>query len=498
MLGRLGARAWGISSEHSATVACVALIVIVAALVVPPERLATLAVLVPLIVALPWVILLLVSDTRRLAEGKYPIGVVLLMLVLPFTQFALSGSRADVMVQGAALALAVFYFLTLEPTKRASAFRRVLPVVILWVLLFGLFLLSYIAANAPATVIVSSVAPLLGAVAFILLAAVYADSVTRVASGLLLLAGVAMLQLPVVLMQATGVASKLGGRFASLGTLALEEGAISSLSVATRLNGSFRSTELLAEFAAMAFLLCFGLIVFDLLPSWRRALYVAMPVVAIVGWFTGTRGFVLMVGSGVLLLASLSVLIGTRLSRLTRALAVVGLVALAVFIVVPSDVTSGYLGRFLENLSGPNILNRGLVWSAARDIMPGMPFWGFGQNMLPLLADAYQHPIAGPHSLYLAVLLTAGPLALVALFALLAMLIGMCVRTLQRANLPTARALAGVLLAVLIIWAANEVKIEFLRLGKMGVYYIDLLAFFFGLIACLHGLAREDQTRRSR
>ncbi len=139
MLGRLGARAWGISSEHAATVACVALIVIVAALVVPRGRLSTLAGFVPLIVALPWVILLLASDARRLAEGKYPIGVVLLVLVLPFTQFALSGSRADVMVQGAALALAVFYFLALEPTKRASAFHRVLPVVILWLLLFGLF-----------------------------------------------------------------------------------------------------------------------------------------------------------------------------------------------------------------------------------------------------------------------------------------------------------------------------------------------------------------------
>ena len=264
-----------------------------------------------------------------------------------------------------------------------------------------------------------------------------------------------------------------------------------------RLNGTFRSTELLAEFAAVAFLLCFGLIIFDLLPSWRRALYVAMPIVAIVGWFTGTRGFVLMVGSGVLLLASLAVLLRTKLSRLARALAALGLVAVGVVIIVPSDVTSGFLGRFLEDLSGPNVLNRGVVWSAARAIMPDMPFWGFGQDMLPTLAGAYRHPIAGPHSLYLAVLLTAGPLALVVLFALLATLIGMCVRTLQRATLPTTRALAGLLLAVMVVWAANEVKIEFLRLGKMGVYYIDLLAFFFGLIACLHGLAREGQTRSS-
>ena len=217
MLGRLRARAWGISTEQAATVGCVALIVIVAALIVPRGRLSTLAGYVPLIVALPWVILLLASDVRRLAEGKYPVGVVLFVLILPFTQFALSGPRGDLLIQGAAVALAVFYLLALEPTKRASAIHRVLPVMVLWLLLFGLFLLSYLAANASATVIVSNVAPLLGAFAFILLAALFADSVTRVASGLMLLVGVAMLQLPVILLQATGMAGRLGGRFSKLG-----------------------------------------------------------------------------------------------------------------------------------------------------------------------------------------------------------------------------------------------------------------------------------------
>jgi len=120
-----------------------------------------------------------------------------------------------------------------------------------------------------------------------------------------------------------------------------------------------------------------------------------------------------------------------------------------------------------------------------------MPVLGYGANMMTVFEHSWGAPIASPHSLYMTTLLTAGFLGLAGLawllLALVAMPISCALR--RRGGRTELRALGGILAVVMLVWVANEVKIEFLRQS----FYVDLMAFLFGLVSSLYWLSRKPE-----
>jgi len=454
------------------------------------------------VIALPWLAVVLSADSRRISLGLVPIGIPVLVLALPFVHLIFSWVYWEALFQTGSVALAAFYLRALGPAARRQALARAYPTAVPLLVVFGLFVLSY--ALSPGGLTRSGllvVFNLLLASAYVVLAGVFCSSLQNLRRGIVLLIGVGALQLPIVFAQATSLADRLPVSL-RLGTANWTGPLLGRLGagpggVLARYPGSIGDYELLAEFSTLCFLLCLGLIVFRLHRGRPLALYVLAGCVAAVGWLTGTRSFVFGVVGGSLLLVILALLQpGRRLARVWRVLLVIGLVVIALAVLVPSSVTSAYLDRFLKTneLFSGDVFNRYKLYANGWSLVGEMPTLGYGANMRTVFQQSWGQLVDWPHSLYMTTLLTAGFLGLVALAWLVVGLVAMPVScTFRRRWAQTdVRALAGILAVVIVVWVLNEAKIEFLR----SSFYVDLMAFLFGLISSLFWLSRNPKKRQ--
>jgi O-antigen ligase len=445
------------------------------------------ALLLALLIALPWFLVVLTADSRRMRLGLVPIGIPVLVLALPFVSVVLPGAGSTSLFQAGSVCLAGFYLLVIGPVARRQALLRARPAVLPLALMFGLFGLSYALSPGVTRDDWLYVFQLLSACAYVVLGSVLCDSVPRVKSGIFMLIGAGALQLPVVLLQMTGIADRLPAR--------LE---LSASQYLGRYPGSFHDYELLAEFCAMCFLACLGLIVFRLHPPRRSVIFALAGCVLVVGWLTMTRALLFgVVGGSVLLVVFALLQSGARFARLWRLLGVIALMGILVTAFVPSSVSSSYLQRFTQSdvsLSG-NAFNRGELYATGWSLVDEMPPQGYGANMITVFDRAWGGSLGiaeltSPHSLYMTTLLTAGFPGLIALawlaVAVLAMSFSCALR--RRGASADVRALGAILATVLVVWVVTEVKIDFVRHS----FYVDLLAFLFGIVSSLFWLSRES------
>jgi hypothetical protein len=186
------------------------------------------------------------------------------------------------------------------------------------------------------------------------------------------------------------------------------------------------------------------------------------------------------------------------LTRLWRTVIVVALFGIAVAVLVPSSVSSAFLGRLSASdmsLSGGNAFDRANLYAVAMGLVGKMPILGYGARMMTVfnqsfVSHGYGSVIIYTHSLYTSILLSTGFLGLVSLawltVAVVAMPISWTIR--RRGASPELRALGGILAVVMLVWAVNEAKSEFIRQS----FYVDLMAFTFGIVSSHFWLSRRS------
>jgi hypothetical protein len=446
-----------------------------------------------------WSCFFVAHDAGRIAEGRLPLGVPTVLVILPFVHVMLGWGGWVYVFQAAAVGLLTFYLSLMRPDERMAVVRRALPLLAPLFLLVCLVTLSYAASSSLSKHDLFALLNLWSALAFALLAALYCRTLADLKRLTYVIIAGAMLQVPVVLAQAIGLADHLPGALAQLspanwgGSLAGRLGPDAGGAIVTRYPGSFGSAENFAEYCGIVLLLCLGLFLFE--RDTRRAFVLAAAGVAlaVTGWFTGTRSFLFGVAGGTCVLL-LAVLLqpGARASRVWRLAVGLGLTSVVVVLFVPSVVTAGFLSRLTNpqvSLSGPNALNRMQLFRTWVKVAGHMPLLGFGTRMRDVVYSfTALGPVEWPHSLYFWALLTAGFLGLFAVIVLVVIAVILPIKTaFLEAPLPY-RELGSVFAAVTLYWAVNEAKIEFVRLP----FYVDFVFFFFGVVASLYVLSRDS------
>jgi O-antigen ligase len=452
----------------------------------------------PLLAAVPLLVFALHAESERVRSGRRPLAVPFIIISLPFGW--LLGDKWVLLTQAAVCGLVVMYLALLTPRERASVVRRVMPVLIPATLLAAAFVLSNALSQTLTQADLVRLIQFASAPAFILLAGVYCRSWSDLEALVELILLAVVLQLPVVLAQAFGLTDGLPGPLAQLGAEAFGgtlsnptitvAGGSSALGFVFRFPGSFGDYELLAEAAGLALVLAVGMIVFSLGSRSRTQLLIAALSALCVGWFTGTRSFIVASALAVIVILVFAVLMsGSRLKRLMRFAAGAAFLALALVLVLPRQVTSGLLSRFLlsdASLTGPDAFNRISLFKTWWELAQSMPWSGYGTQMLAVVQAS--HPsfeLTSPHSLYFSVLLTSGWLGLAALVSLLVAVVVSAVRATRSRRSAAARYWGAVLFAATLYIIVNEAKIEFLRLP----FYTDMVFLLFGIIAVVPGLA---------
>lgn len=255
--------------------------------------------------------------------------------------------------------------------------------------------------------------------------------------------------------------------------------------------------ELFSEFCALSGVVAVSFLTAPRRSTRSRVFWMCVVLADCVGLLlSGTRGGLITFGAGLLLLATCRRVPSGRVR-----LALIVLLLIAMFIVgVRSAGVLGGLGEHLlatQTGSGlTTMLDRGGLWG---QFLPfhgsiGTMLLGFGTNFRldtwPALPDMRAWPTL-PHSLYVYVLNTQGLIG----FLVLASLLVALVRPFFSAALAKRPWSDSALVSLLILlFALDEVKIEFLRLPSYQVVVWGL----FGLCAAAERASRMHESRKPR
>jgi hypothetical protein len=454
---------------------------------------------------LVWALVISHIETVRLTAGKRPLFVPFLVAGFLFAHVFWDYSRRDVYLHMAIVALLGVYILAIDDERRAMVVRRSAPVVLPLLGLVAAVWVAYLAAGQMAGGDWEWLLKLVAAVALVPMVVLYCDSLEGVERFVMWILGFACLQLPVVLLQALGLAGRLPGPFRSFdasrfgGSVSefMSTGNLPGRLGALRYPGTFGDYELMAEYCGLIVLLCLGIVVFNLIPRHSRLIMAIGVGLAVAGWFTGTRAFVYgAVGGSILMVAMAVMQSGRRLRRLGRVLLGAALTVSLVAWVVPEQVSAAFLGRIgIFGIGGRNPLNRAEFFRAAWRAAGEMPYYGYGARWLAVFRIALNDPRArSPHSLYFTILLAAGYLGLAAVIVLATVALTLTIRTaVRRTGSPNLRWWGSVLAVVVFYWFVNEAKIDFVRL----MFVVDFMFAFFGLVAAVTGLAADEARGRA-
>lgn len=447
--------------------------------------------LIPLGVAVaPPLVILIGRDLANFSRNQEPSKVLpLLILGLPFYNLFLV-KRGDLVWQCVSLAILLIYFFIQPTNDRILALRRARPLLIPVVMIFIVSTFSVIFSDVYNSDLFFNWFVFASSIIYLLLACLYCRTMADVYRLMAIIVLCGLLQFPIFIGQATGLTNKLPGGLAQLSSQAWG-GAIGTSSQGARYPGSFSDYELVAEYLAIAFLFGLGLFFLQKETKWKIVLVGALGVIFVTAIMTGTRGFVAMI-----LIGALIILYGKfkDSGRFFSTLFSVALLVLAILVLanylLPEVQKNALMSRLAldQIFTGGNLLNRQILFTAWLRLLPGMPFWGFGNGMRAAInsVSPFGPIILSPHSLYFAMLLTYGYLGLVAILSLILGAVILLVRTILKA--PPAYQFCGwILLAVMLAWVADEIKIDFVRYQ----FYIDFVYLLFGMISCVYSLSLE-------
>jgi len=434
-----------------------------------------------LVAAAPFLVFAVLYELEHAADANHPpVGLIALVLLLPFFQLALNTGSLQLAWQTCTLVVVLFYIVAMKPTERSAVVKSVVPLIVAFAALsltgaITLFITGALDAGALLSAGVFGLSA-----AYLLVGSMlrtWAGSAER-AARILIYGG--LLQLPVVVAQATGLTLGLGGTLSQLSSLQWG-GSIAAASL-VRYPGSFGDYELFAEWIGILFILAVGGVMYTRGRT-RSALAVSIAVFLCMGLLTATRGFLVAVG-----LAAVVVVPGALLSRRGRSLTgllTTGVAVIAAFLLVPETAVKGSMGRLLQTtLTGANAFNRAQLWTSWGRLVERMPWYGLGWGSPALESALVAQAVGWPHSLYFYFALTAGWPGVVAIGVFVGMVVLSARGRLAEGEAGVYRML--VLGVAVVYWASSEAKIEFVR----WVFYGDLLLVLFGIVAADRWLSR--------
>jgi O-antigen ligase len=431
----------------------------------------------------PAVLALVAFDVRniRTADASSRLSVAAVASLPLLMVFVQAYPWATLPLQSLFALVVVLLFASAQAERRAEWLKITGPVRLLGALLGLTLALSYVASGVSGLGDAASLISLLLASAFFVMPVLIVDNLSRFEWLLAILLVVGASQVAVVAAQAAGLTNGLPAPFSALDAVA--HWATSPYTAdPIRYAGTFGDYEALAEYASLVTILGIGLCAVSRRRSLRVLGVLCSAGAVVTGLLTATRAYpvAVAIGLGVLMLLLLTHRSRDRAAPAAKVAAVAVLLTAGVFTLVPDAVRENMFGRFgaLE-VTGPNALNRGLMFDAWMRLAMRMPLLGYGARMLETIRTAFygaDFVIAYPHSLYFWILLTAGIPGLVAFLILIGALLVALVRV-YRANVGPSRAWSAVFVAVLAAWLANEYKMDCVR----SPLYFDWLMFVLGM-----------------
>jgi hypothetical protein len=453
-------------------------------------------VLIPLIIVLiiPFCVFI-VRDLANFAEYQKPSMLIpLLMVSLPFYNLFLVW-QADLIWQCISLGVFMVYFLAQSSQDRRLALNRAAPLLVPMAILVFVSTFSVVFSREINKEIIIHWFEFASGIVYWLLVCLYCRSFSDVYRLMVILFICGLFQLPIYVGQALGWTSHFSGGLAKLSP-DIWGGPLASAGQDVRYPGSFGDVELVAEYFGIIFL--FGMGIFLMLRERikRFTMVFALAIVVGMGIMTGTRGFLVMI-----LLGTVIVLYGnyrhkgSQVGNPVNILVLISIVIILVLFFIPDVAITSLIEKFSfdQIFKSGNLINREILFSSWLTLLPEMPFWGFGNNIWNAINTVSPFVVQSPHSLFFSMLLIYGYIGLFAIFLLLLCSLIILIKSAFRAFYPR-QFISWILLAVFVSWVADEVKIEFIR----QQFYIDFIFLLFGLITCIYGLSkRENPTQVS-
>jgi hypothetical protein len=264
----------------------------------------------------PVAVFVFLYESRHAGEaGHPPLGVIILIVALPLYKFiSYTDRNLDLVWQMVSILVIALYVATMAAERREVVIQSVVPLAVAFASVFVAVVLSLIVSGtigrdtgvAAVTLGLSAVFLVAGA-----LLREWAGSAERASY---VLVGAGMLQLPIVLAQATGLTRALGSGFQILAP-DLWGGLVGSSSL-VRYPGSFGDVELFAEWLGVLTIIAIGGVMWSGRGRTRVWLTIASAALVAMGLLTGTRAYLvaLIFGMGVVVPAAL---LGSRGRRST-------------------------------------------------------------------------------------------------------------------------------------------------------------------------------------
>jgi O-antigen ligase len=433
---------------------------------------------------------LIIKDVSSIMQLHLaPNNALWLIIGIPFIHIFLTDAVLDTVYQAAVMLLIGLYIVVMPYQDRLDVIARVKPLLIPAFLFFGVWTASYVASGVGERRQAADIINMNLSFAYAILACICCRTTADTEKLLRVLVYGSLLQLPIILGQAAGLSHNLPGTLSVLSADSFG-GSLDNSGV-KRYPGSFRDYELIAEYLGLAWLIALGFSIYAHKPIIRRVMLLCTAMLLVAGWFTGTRGFIVGIAGGTLIFLFFGFIRRTNLSKLSLVrlvfTVVIGITVVVLFL--PTKISSDLIARLSQfNLNDIYSTNRTELFKAWVELAGRMPILGYGSAMTQTVNTYFtSFLVISPHSLYFAMLLTAGYPGLIATLVFVASLCFMSVSTALRAVNIRIRQLGVILLAAILYWATNEIKIEYTRL----FFYSDLLFFFFGILASVYVIGQN-------
>jgi hypothetical protein len=411
--------------------------------------------------------------------------------MLPFYHLISSDFKFELIWQTGSLFVMVYYFILSTPNETNNVIIRVKPIILPTALVMGIFALSYLNSEKLEKENILYLFCFLSSPVYSLFACFYCKTVEDIEKLIFILITFGLLQFPIIIGQATGFTDMLSGNLSSLSTDGWG-GPLASVSGVTRYPGSFGDVELFAEYIGIMFLLALGEFLLPVKRKHKKFIGFSLVIFLIMGGFTGTRGFLIGILLGIIVLVALIQLKSNKKSIIFKRVFIIGILLISsIILLMPKVIISGFIDRLLmADTFGSNLLNRGTLFSTWIYLSKQMPLLGYGAQMIDVVRLNFNYFfIQSPHSLFFSMLLIAGYPGLVVIILFIFKLFLLSIKCLKNKTNSLISQYGIIFIVILVYWAANEVKIEFLRL----IFYSNYLFFLWGILSSLYSLSLNEK-----
>jgi len=347
-----------------------------------------------------------ISSLRGNASSIKSISLIpLIVLSIPVQRIFLTTYGSQVIGQLAIFPVVLYFWMAASPSEKIDILKKINLLFIPSILFVLTIICSYILSGDIDKESLTFLLSLAGSLGYAYLACIYCSSLRNIKRILWVFILIGIIQLPVMYATYRGWTSNLPGTLAELnnGNAWMSDGQT------YRYPGIFGDFELLAEYLGMMAIICIGFFMFGRKKLEQFFFFISLFLIIIAGFFTGSRTFIAALGAGtVFILLFMTINKETR-GHLWKLLLMASLLSLFVAFLSTQEVFIGFISRYVNmDLSSGSLDTRNVVWTVTFNLLPKMPFWGYGTVAMNVFNIAANSSFLVPHSLYFSMLLIAG------------------------------------------------------------------------------------------